>query len=91
MRNIVGVEVSERKMRVDLDIDLQQNQREKSAIKFANKAAMSDRFRHWFPERRRPLYKRRGSVSYRKYEERTSRRESHYNSPINYMRRILNT
>ena len=56
MKNIVGLDLSERKMREDLKIKTLHSRREKSVKKFATKCVNSERFTHWFPERRRPLY-----------------------------------
>ena len=54
--------------------------------KFAAKCCDSDRFRHWFPERR----KARSSRSADKYEELFARCKRYYNSPLFFMRRRLN-
>ena len=69
MRNIVGPDVSARKMRLDLDVPLLADRREEAVLKFARKCANSSRFAHWFPRRPESNYPRRGSVCYSQYVE----------------------
>ena len=90
LRNILGPGLSYKKMSECLELDSLYARREAATLKFGQKCASSDRFRQWFPQRRAPLYERRKSVNYRTFHEETCRTDRHKNSPINYMRRILN-
>ena len=90
LKNILGVGMSARKMRNQLDIPTLDERRQRRTRRFAEKSAASQRFGTWFPTRAGPLYERRQNVNYRTYEETKCRTERHFNSPINYMRRLLN-
>ena len=58
MRNIMGIGISERKMRTELNIETLEERRNRTLLKFAYKCAASERLKHWFPTRRVPLYER---------------------------------
>ena len=70
MRNIMGLDISERKMGAELGIEPLEDRRRKTMLKFATKCTGNERFNHWFSNRRVPLYERRQSVSYRNYVRR---------------------
>ena len=52
LKNIYGLGISARKMREMAGIKTLQERREAAAIKFARKNAASERFSHWFKERK---------------------------------------
>ena len=86
MRNIIGPDISARKMRQELDISPLAERREEAVLKFAKKCASSGRFSHWFPTRPESNYPRRGSVSYSVYLEENYKTDKRKNSPLCYMR-----
>ena len=87
LKNIFGPDISAAKMREKAGIKTLQERREIATLKFAEKAAMSQRFSaRWFPTRGGQASTRNA----RPYLERVSRTERHRNSPLNYMRRALN-
>ena len=85
LKNIFGPGISARKMRDKANLETLKLRREKATLKFAEKAAKSDRFGAWFPRRARAAARRE-----RPYQETTARTERHKNSRVNYMRKILN-
>ena len=67
------------------------SERRKNACKvFATKCAASERFGKWFPLREEPVRGRREGTAYRVYQEFSARTDRLYNSPLYYMRRLLN-
>ena len=91
MRNIIGPDVSDRKMRLKLNIPLLADRREEAVKKFALKCASSSRFAKWFPKKQCSGYPRRGSVCYSEYAEENYKTDRRKNSPLCYMRRVLNS
>ena len=90
LKHIFGPGLSAKKMRQMANIDTLGERRERAALKFARKAELNPRFKHWFTERDIPGRARRESASYRCYEEVRFRTDRHMNSPLNYLRRLLN-
>ena len=90
LKNIYGYELSAQKLREKANIPLLSTRRFEACKVFATKCAKSDRFKHWFPLRHQPVYARREGTSYRQYEEYTARTDRLRNSPLHYMRRVLN-
>lgn len=90
LKHIYGIGLSAEKMRCRADLKTLQERREEAAVKFAKKAEKNPRFRHWFAERPAPTRGRRDSAAYRRLEEDRFRTERHMNSPLNYLRRLLN-
>ena len=90
LKNIYGVGMSARKMRLDSGIDRLYVRREKACKKFAEKNLTNPRCDGWFSTRGQPSYPRRAGTTYRTFREPNSRTDRHRNSPINYARRLLN-
>ena len=86
LKNIFGPLLSARQLREKAGIETLQARREKAVLKFAEKAYKSERFARWFPTRIRNSATR----SNRPFLETVSRTDRKKNSPVNYMRRILN-
>ena len=89
LKNIYGPELSASEMRRRAGIETLQKRRETATLKFAEKAAKSPRFSRWFPLRSVGT-NARATRSARPYQEVVSRTDRNKNSPVNYMRRILN-
>ena len=64
------------------------SRREKLTLSFAKKAVNDCRFKHWFPLKEEALYDLRDN---KKYKETFARTDRLRNSPIHYMRRLLNS
>ena len=91
LKNIFGLGLSAAKMRKKADIDLLKTRRENMCLKFARKNLHNIRCREWFVERPTPSYTRRSNASYPIYREPVSRTDRFRNSPMNYLRRLLNS
>ena len=68
-------------------IETLQNRRERLTKNFAVKAAASTRFAHWFKEKKKSEHNLRKEDRYEEYFARTDRMK---NSPLYFMRRMLN-
>ena len=90
LRNIYGFGTSAEKMRQLAEIPPLSRRRLDACLKFAQKNLDNPRCMGWFKERRRPLYARRLSASYPKYEEPIARTDRYRNSPKNFLIRLLN-
>ena len=86
LKSIFGYEHSYRALLEMTGLDTLQTRRDKRCEKFARKCLASDRFKHWFPLNNiaRPT---RGHLLYKESFARTKRL---FNSPLFYMRRLLN-
>ena len=87
---IFGPGISAREMRKLAGIERLEARRIEACEKFTKKCIQSPRFSHWFKERRAPLYERRSSLGYRKYEEELARTNRRWNTPLFYYRRLAN-
>ena len=90
LKNVYGLGISNKKMCDRAGIESLQERRSKAVNKFAIKSLNNPRFKGWFPERPASLRNHRSDTR-RKYEEPIIRKERHWNSPLNTMRRSLNT
>ena len=64
--------------------------REEACKKFAVKNVENIRCRDWFVRRENSIYTRRTGTAYKTFKEPNSRTDRHWNSLVNYARRILN-
>ena len=87
LRCIFGARISGRKLRQLADLTTLRDRRIEHCDRFAKKCARSDRFEHWFPERRESGRVTRGAEQ---YQESYARCDRLFNSPLFYMRRRLN-
>ena len=87
LKNIYGFSYSHRELLELAGLQTLHERREEMTLKFANKTAANDRFKHWFPTRRAGGRRKNNCVEYLEMSARTDRRR---NSPIYYYRRILN-
>ena len=90
LKNIFGVGLSAKKMRVKSGLERLWIRREQACVNFSQKNIENPRCAGWFERRPAPLYSRRPGATYRTFKEPTSRTDRHRNSPINYARRLLN-
>ena len=86
MKNIFGFQYSHRVLLELSGIETLRDRRIKATLKFATKAATSERFKHWFPVRRTATRTKK-SEEYVEMRARTDRRR---NSPLFHYRRALN-
>ena len=85
LKHIYGQGFSASAMRGMAGVEPLHVRREKSTLKFAEKAAKNPRFARWFPRREAT-----STRVQRPYVQKISRAQRHFNSPVNYMVRILN-
>ena len=90
LKNIYGLGISARKMRDRAGLLTLEERRNNAMKKFALKNLNSHRFGHWFRERATNR-ERRSGANEKKYEEPLARTERYWNSPLNAMRRFLNS
>ena len=86
LKIIFGTNISYTEMRRMAGIETLRQRRINLSDKFAGKCAGSEKFGHWFPEKRAA----RGGRFGEKYVEEFARCERLFNSPLFYMRRRLN-
>ena len=86
LKVIFGTDLSYTEMRKLAGIETLRQRRITLSDKFSKKCLDSDRFGHWFPERRAVRRGRAGE----KYEEEFARCKRLFNSPLFFMRRRLN-
>ena len=89
LRHIYGHGPSAAKMRRSAGIDLLHTRRENSCRIFAKKAVCNPKFSRWFQLRRPSPYEKRSNRE--KYIEPTARTDRYRKSPLNHLRRILNS
>ena len=87
---IFGLGISAKKMRALAGIKTLAERRFMACEKFARKSLDNHRFRGWFPERDAGDRARRDNAQYEKYREFPARTDRCYNSPLYYLRRLLN-
>ena len=90
LKHIYGVGISASKLRHRANIKTLASRRKEAALRFAKKAESNPRFQHWFTRRPPGTRGRRSNTNYRIYEEEQFRTDRFMNSPLNYLRRILN-
>ena len=90
LKNVFGPNISARKLRQMSGLKRLAERREELSLNFAKKCLINQTTRHWFCERRNPVYSRRPGVSYPRYVEKMSRTDRYRNSPKNYLVRLLN-
>ena len=87
LKSIYGWDKSYEKVRELSGLKLLSERREKMVLNFANKSAKNERFGHRFPKIRETGHDIRNLPL---YQEDFSRTERYRQSPVNYMRRMLN-
>ena len=90
LKLIYGPGISAGKMREKAGLPTLRQRRVDLCDKFAAKAAVSERFRHWFPILRPARPTRSSAGTQPRYVETFARCDRLRNSPIHYMRRRLN-
>ena len=87
LKNIYGHIYSARQLLEISKLDTLAQRRQKACEKFANKLASSERFSNWLPKKGT----RSRNKSYEQYIEYPARTDRRRNSPLFYIRRLLNT
>ena len=86
LKNIFGVGKSAALMREEAKISTLKDRREAATLTFAKKTEKNPHFAWWFEKRKGRITRRR----YRPIIEANARTNRHRDSPINYMKRLLN-